>query len=188
MQASRGQSLIETLVALSVMVIGIAGAVSLGIISIRAGQTSQLDVVAENLAREGIEAARSVRDANWREGQAWNAGLADGSYRVIVGIADDPADQPITLEPVDDTQPLSGFNYKICLTPIGQYLSPTNLTTPDAECSSQNPAWENTAFHRRVTVKEISAVQIQITCEVLRSGGVGSVTYTVAEDLYDWHE
>lgn len=186
MNNERGQSLIETLVALSVMVVGIAGAVSLGIISIRAGQTSQLDVVAENLAREGIESARAVRDYNWTYDQPWNTNLADGNYRVEVGIAGDPAFGQVKLISSPSNPPLDGLFYHLCLTDQGQYL---HIPQSGVSGNCANHGWADTAFNRWVTVTPyVEGDKILITCEVLRSGGVGTVTYTVAEDLYNWQE
>lgn len=185
MSKERGQSLIETLVALSVMVVGIAGAVSLGIISIRAGQTSQLDVVAENLAREGIEAARAVRDYNWTYSPTWDRDLGRGNYRVEVGIAGDPAAGQVILDA--GSSRLENSFYHLCLTQQGQYLHmPKNMM---GNCTDYNPTWAETVFNRWVTVTPyVGGNKILITCEVRRSGGVGTVTYTVAEDLYNWQD
>lgn len=191
MSSERGQSLIETLVALSVMVVGIAGAVSLGIISIRAGQTSELDVVAENLAREGIEGVRSVRDYNWKlPGAGWDDNLSPGDYRVEIGTEATPAAGQVVLN-----SPLSGPSldkpfYHLCLTPQGQYrhLPEGGVLKNCADYIGHG--WEETAFNRRVTVTPYvgNPDKILVKCEVLRSGGVGTVTYTVAEDLYNWQE
>ncbi|OGC82753.1 MAG: hypothetical protein A2788_02530 [Candidatus Abawacabacteria bacterium RIFCSPHIGHO2_01_FULL_46_8] len=76
----RGVSLIETLVALFILALGITAALSLlGYVSgITAGTKNR--IIATNLAREGIEAVRNIRDSNWLfygEGGArdhWNDG------------------------------------------------------------------------------------------------------------------
>lgn len=188
MNGERGQSLIETLVALSVMVVGIAGAVSLGIISIRAGQTSQLDVVAENLAQEGIEAARAVRDYNWTLNQDWDTNLTPGHYRVIVGSEDDPAEGQVRLERVNESTLLENLIFHLCRTKTGQYFHPGLFELTDQCATLSHPTWEETAFNRWVTVTPYigNSDKLLIKGEVLRSGGVGTVTYTAAEDLYNW--
>lgn len=61
----QGQTLIETLVAALVLVMGISAAVGLAIYGLQAtsGVTKQL--VAIGLAREGVEAVKNIRDSNW---------------------------------------------------------------------------------------------------------------------------
>ncbi len=61
----QGQTLIETLVAALVLVMGISAAVGLAIYGLQAtsGVTKQL--VGIGLAREGVEAVKNIRDSNW---------------------------------------------------------------------------------------------------------------------------
>lgn len=40
------------------------------------------DLIAANLAQEGIEAVRAIRDANWFNGQAFDTELSANTYRV----------------------------------------------------------------------------------------------------------
>lgn len=61
----RGISLIETLVALFILAIGITAALSLvGYVSSITASTKN-KIIATNLAREGVEAVRNIRDSNW---------------------------------------------------------------------------------------------------------------------------
>ncbi len=67
MQQRIGQTLIEVLLAITVIVIGIVSLVS-ALISIQASASNSLaEAVAMQLGREAIEAARFVRDSNWLE-------------------------------------------------------------------------------------------------------------------------
>lgn len=76
-----GQSLLEVIVALGVIITGLVGTVMLIIYTLAALNVSESQVVATNLAREGIEVVRSIRDDNWLamesgvSGAAWNDGL-----------------------------------------------------------------------------------------------------------------
>lgn len=71
-----GQTLVETMVAALVLVIGIGAAVSLAVygLSATAGVSKQL--IGVGLAREGIEAVKNMRDTNWLrstlEPDCWN--------------------------------------------------------------------------------------------------------------------
>lgn len=76
-----GQSMMELLVAISVLMLGTSTALMLGIVSVSAGTSSNQRLVAMNLAREGIEVIRSVRDNNAMARNAgdvvgWDAGFS----------------------------------------------------------------------------------------------------------------
>ncbi len=60
-----GQTLIETLMGLFVVTIGVVSSVTLFVASTKASGDTEDQMVASNLAREGIEAVRSIRDDNW---------------------------------------------------------------------------------------------------------------------------
>lgn len=61
----KGESLAETVIALFVISVGVAGGFMLVLNSLRTGMSISDRVEAINLAREGIEAVRTVRDSNW---------------------------------------------------------------------------------------------------------------------------
>ena len=63
-----GQTLIETLVGLSVLVTGIVAGLSLAIFSFSGISDASQSDVASGFAREGIEAVRRLRDSNWLAG------------------------------------------------------------------------------------------------------------------------
>lgn len=61
----RGQTLIETLVAVFILTIGISTAISLGVYAFNSANSSTLVIVGTSLAREGVEAVKNQRDSNW---------------------------------------------------------------------------------------------------------------------------
>lgn len=77
----RGQSMLEMIIALGIVVSGLAGALSLVTGSLNASNESQTRIVATGLAREALEAARNLRDTSWRAGEAWNARLGAAGDR-----------------------------------------------------------------------------------------------------------
>jgi type II secretory pathway pseudopilin PulG len=60
-----GQTLIETLVALFILVMGVTAAVGLAIYAFGSSTNVTKQVIATGLAREGVEAIRNMRDTNW---------------------------------------------------------------------------------------------------------------------------
>lgn len=72
-----GETIAETIIALSVLAIGITLSSVLMSNSLRNMNSSKSRVVAVNIAREGIEAVRNIRDTNWlkfssRRRTCWN--------------------------------------------------------------------------------------------------------------------
>lgn len=61
----QGQTLVETMVASLVLVIGIGAAVSLAIYGLQATTSVSKQLIGVGLAREGIEAVKNMRDTNW---------------------------------------------------------------------------------------------------------------------------
>ncbi len=64
-KSKKGETIIETLIALSVLAIGITMASTAILNSLRNMTNAKSRVIAINIAREGIEAMRNIRDTNW---------------------------------------------------------------------------------------------------------------------------
>lgn len=85
---NRGFSLLETVIALGILVVGIGGAVGLVAQSLASIEAIKNKVISANLAQEGIEVVRNLRDENWLNDVHWRGeggGIAlnfDGDYRV----------------------------------------------------------------------------------------------------------
>ncbi len=74
---NRGETIAETIIALSILAVGITIASSISASSLRNISSSKNRVIAVNIAREGIEAVRNIRDTNWlkygnKKRQCWN--------------------------------------------------------------------------------------------------------------------
>lgn len=76
-----GFTLLETIVAVGLIVVGLIAALALITTSLFYVSNIQDRLTAANLTAEGIEVARSIRDNNWLQNLVWNNGLADGDYQ-----------------------------------------------------------------------------------------------------------
>lgn len=72
---AKGQSMLEAVIATGIIVTAISSALTLVSSSINAEKESEMLLTAGNLAREGIEVVRMMRDSNWLAGASWDAGM-----------------------------------------------------------------------------------------------------------------
>jgi prepilin-type N-terminal cleavage/methylation domain-containing protein len=71
----RGFTLLEVMVAISMIIMGLTGVISLSIQNIQVRQTNRNILIAAQLAQEGMELIRNKRDSNWIASQAFNADI-----------------------------------------------------------------------------------------------------------------
>lgn len=74
-----GFALVEVLVAVSLLSATIITISALTISMMRANSLNQNHLIATELAREGIEITRNIRDTNWKNYRNWLTGIYDGS-------------------------------------------------------------------------------------------------------------
>jgi hypothetical protein len=64
-KSQSGQTLIETLAALFILVMGITSSVGLALYAFSTSSAVTKQIVAAGIAREGVEAVKNIRDMNW---------------------------------------------------------------------------------------------------------------------------
>lgn len=77
-----GQTLVESIIALSALTVGLLGIIALLSQSFGLNRSVSDNYAATYLAAEGIEVVKNIIDANQIQGRAWDSGLADGAYEV----------------------------------------------------------------------------------------------------------
>ncbi len=77
-KTNKGFSLVETMLASFVVIIGLVTLLQLFAPVLTSAQLSRDQVVAASLAQEGVELVRNQRDNNMLSSQAFNAGLPNG--------------------------------------------------------------------------------------------------------------
>lgn len=65
----KGQGILEVMIAIYVFIIALVSIMNLVVFNIQINDLNADFLVASNLAREGIEAVRSIRDSNWESGR-----------------------------------------------------------------------------------------------------------------------
>lgn len=96
MTQPRAFTLIETIIAISVLGLAVIAALQLSISSNRSARVLMERFTAHHLSEEGLEVIRNVRDGNWMKNLDWRYGLEDGRYEIIER---DPLTPPSLLPP-----------------------------------------------------------------------------------------
>jgi len=78
----KGTTLIEALVAILILVFGIVPSLAVILTGNAFSYSIRNSLIASNLAQEGVEVVRAMRDANWFNNQPFDTGLSDGAYRL----------------------------------------------------------------------------------------------------------
>ena len=80
----KGFSLIEALVAISILMVGILGAFILVIRILSSTPAVQSRLIASNLTQEGVELVRQIRDTNFILGRHFRENLENGDYQIDI--------------------------------------------------------------------------------------------------------
>jgi len=157
---NKGFTLIETMVALGVLVFVLTGMVSLIILNITNAKNIEKNLIAGNLAQEALEVVRSMRDNDWLEGNNF------GDFILVSG--DEYSVQ------WDDTDLSRGL-----------VAQPLNFDEATGLYSYDNG--EPTIYTRKVLIDQVTdkEIKILVTIEwILRSG---SAQLQAESHLFDWY-
>lgn len=206
----RGFSLVEAIVSITVLLVGVLAVVSLGIAMVTQARLTNAQAVASQLAREGVEVVRSIRDSNWLQAEDigainWNAGLSDGTdYSAVL-----EWDSLLNTWTVD----FDAIDFGNCVTGFDCTRLYANTGTPFefAQFASAPAAnWKDTPYQRLVRLFPICRLLADETVEtVLTADGTScagteeqvgiavqvevrweekgvSKSTSVEEHIYDW--
>jgi hypothetical protein len=109
-----GQTLIETMVASFILIMGITAALGLAIYSLSASSNISKQVIGVGLARESIEAVKNIRDTNWLKDTFSTGASGNGCYNYADGTQTQPCYK-------NWLNPVGGFNIK---PPVGSSVDP----------------------------------------------------------------
>lgn len=95
-QKHRGFTLLETILAITILTMAITAAFELTRSSLAMGRLTLDQIVATHLAEEGLEIVRNMRDSNWLQNRPWQKGLSEGTYIIVTN--NTPGNFPWSLE------------------------------------------------------------------------------------------
>jgi prepilin-type N-terminal cleavage/methylation domain-containing protein len=158
---NKGFTLIESMIAIALIVSGITGLMVLVNRSMGFANLAFNQLTAANLAQEGIELVRNIRDNNWMNNRDWLTGLNAGIYQI------DYLDGELIDLSEREEQPLffdenNGYSY---------------IYSSDGE----------TFYYRKIELTLISTNELSVKSIVTWSAKGGKNFETIAEDhLFNW--
>jgi len=162
-----GFTIIETIIAILIILTGVVGAYSIITNLTSFGTISPTRFTAVYLAKEGIEIVRNIRDTNWLGGQAWNKGLVQSSA------ACNPADENACIIAWD-----------------GGALQATGGTVPPLKIDSSGHynyiSGTTTVFRRKIKIISVSGY-LEVTVKINWTDHGKSYSLSTAERLYPWY-
>lgn len=181
----KGFTLIETLVAISVLIVSIAAPMSLVSQSLSSAFYARDQITAFYLAQEALEMVRATRDGN-------ALAIAQGESADLFGGIPNTSGDPFIVDPIDSSQVMT-----LCRTIVGYQTS--GICPPlqnngimygygkTLGYDTTGP-WKDTRFTRTVRVSTVGSGsdEIRVSVTVLWQSGALSRTFTITENLYRW--
>ncbi len=185
--------MIEMLIAFFVISVGLFTAATMVFSNMNLVERDTDEVIAVNLAREGIELAKQVRDTNWMAGNPFDAGLHNGLIYTATPIWEGTLMAPSTGPSFAFTATdFTGADTQVVTTPSGV------MANADGGTITGTP----TIFRRLLTLHPIcqdySVLNSGVDCGSMPKIGVRVESHiqwsrkgtprdlTLYEDLYDW--
>ena len=167
----KGFTVIESLVAIAILMLAVTGAAS----AIQTGISSYIfskdQIIAFYLAQEAIEQVRNIRDQNGIQNTNWLSGLSSG--------AGDPCffGSACTVDPV-----VSSIATR-CPAPGSCPVLRQDLVTG---FFGYNSSWPTTVFRREIVLSQINANEISVLVTVNWSKGVTNRQFRARENILNW--
>lgn len=197
---TRGTTLIELMAAMFVLTVVLLSALAFAVSNVKNEVMGVTRLKTTNLAREGAEIARAIRDSNWLAGETWDKGLfPNGSWQThACAILGETDIKNATFDFTADqncTQPLTGDVYRM------YYKTDTGFFYQKAGGAEVGSEIVPSAF-RKITLDFIcvdnnsetscdnmgqeDAIGVKVTTEVSSLVHGRPVVNSVVEKLYNW--
>jgi len=169
----RGFSILEVIITIFVIIVGIVGVYSLVPRIVAISFANKDKFIASQLAKEGMELTRNIRDSNWLEqignpANLWDEGLVSDCGGVCNCLSGCRIDYTMLGAP-DPVLPVYSAAY-LNIDGDGFYSYSASLT--------------QTKFQRKITISKVLNQYLEVTVEVFWQPD--NSVFTVKERLYNW--
>jgi len=160
LKVNNGFTLVEALVAISILLISIAGPISLAQQSMSSARLAKNQINAFYLAQDAIEFIRGKRDSNILNGNDWLFGLNDclGGNKCLVDVT-------------TGTISSCGSNCKL----IRKDSNNTGLY-------GYNTSWVETKFRREISIIQVNTTEVYVKVKILWDEG--DKNFLIRESLF----
>lgn len=165
---ARGFTLVETLVAITVLLVAIVGPLYAVHRSLTASYTARDQLVATAIAQEGVEFVRGIRDTNYLANRSWLIGLTPACTNTNGCVVDPHTLAVTTCGPGPNGCPV------------------LRLATNSLYRQEATPGDSATRFRRQVKITAVSSTEVLVTVTVSWSTLRIPYSVTVNERLYNW--
>ncbi|MFC1720713.1 prepilin-type N-terminal cleavage/methylation domain-containing protein [Patescibacteria group bacterium] len=162
---STGFTMIETLVAIAVLLLSIAGPLTIASRGIVSAAFARDQITAFHLAREAVELVRNQRDTNTITNSNWTNGLA------------------VCFSPGCKVEPSTGV-FSTCVAGNCPVLNINTVTGVYGYTTGGN--WVETPFTRNITITNINPNEISISVTISWATGVLTKSFTIKENFLNW--
>lgn len=170
---NKGFTIIESLVAISILVTVVIGSIS----AVQTGLSSYIfskdQVIAFYLAQEGFEQIRNIREENWLNNRDW-----------LTGVALDSGD-PCYFGEACIVSPVETALATRCSAPGS---CPYLREDDDSGFFGYDGGWSVTGFRREIELESINSDEIAVTVTVYWSKGAVSRQFRARENLLNWQQ
>lgn len=175
---SQGFTIMEIIVVIFIIALSLSGIMSLVVQNMQVEYINKNMLMASQLAQEGLELVRNVRDANWLSGTNWRTGDSPGTDVDITqdnhySISWDYSGGAIKIYDADE---INDSLTRLYMDNSGFYR---HYSTPPANATS-------TAFSRLITVDSVTNSSTTISCIVQWRIRNNTHRYSAQTVLYDW--
>ena len=169
---NRGFTIVESLVAIAILLVVISGVGSAIQTGISSYIFSKNQIIAFYLAQEGFEQIRNIRDENSLNGRNWLTGLS-------LNLAD-----PCYFGNACTVEPIVSSSATRCVGGPGTcpFLGQDTATG----FYGYNSSWPATVFKREIILQELNDHEIAILVNVDWSKGVVTRRFQARENILDW--
>ena len=177
----RGMTLIETLVAISILAVAIVAPMSLTMQSLSAAYYARDQITAFNLAQEAIESVRAVRDGNILSLTLNISTICDADGLAMHLLCGIPIDRDFIIDTRDNHITACDADGSAACDPL----------ETDDNLYGYEAGWTDTLFTRIVRVNYVGSGndEIRIQVRVERPAGLHQAPpFTLYENLYRWVE
>lgn len=168
---NKGFTIVETLVAIAVLVAAVIGATSAVQTALSSYILSKNQITAFYLAQEGFEKIRNLRDENVINHRNWLYGIAAASG------------DPCYFGSACTVSPIEVVGATQCTAPGS---CPLLREDPTTGLFGYNSAWPATTFRREISIVSVNANEVALTVTMTWSKGGSIQTFKVRENLLNW--